>query len=73
MEGDGSFHLKNLGKSLISVHGKSLATGQLLNQTPVIMSLMNWIHLVLSLMTAPMVHLQESPAGYHKEIVAKML
>lgn len=31
MEGDGSFHLKNLGKSLISVNGKSVATGQLLN------------------------------------------
>lgn len=31
MEGDGSFHLKNLGKSLISVNGKSVATGRWLN------------------------------------------
>ncbi|CAK9157071.1 unnamed protein product [Ilex paraguariensis] len=31
METDGSFFLKNLGKSLISVNGKSVATGQLLS------------------------------------------
>lgn len=31
MEGDGSFHLKNLGKSLISVNGKSVTTGRWLS------------------------------------------
>ncbi|KAL3525324.1 hypothetical protein ACH5RR_013696 [Cinchona calisaya] len=30
MEGNGSFYLKNLGKSLISVNGKSVASGQLI-------------------------------------------
>lgn len=30
MEANGSFYLKNLGKSLISVNGKLVATGQLI-------------------------------------------
>ncbi|CAA0834024.1 Forkhead-associated (FHA) domain-containing protein [Striga hermonthica] len=34
MEADGSFFLKNLGKSSVSVNGMSVATGQVLNLSP---------------------------------------